>query len=282
MKNKEINFSEVFIKYFPGFLSVRDSQHRIVYINEPFREWISSLTDMNVIGLTNDDICDFVDGNVANVFSQCHDLTLTYMENNEESNKIMSFEHEDSLRYFDVTKFKSLVEGEVYIFTLAIDITDSYNEKMLYQKQAKTDALTGVYNRSILDNLKLNSDNLLIYIDLDNFKYINDSFGHLVGDKVLCDVANILKKTFRHDDYLVRMGGDEYLIIIGCTDDVDVKEALQEIEIRFKTKFQKNYPQLSFSFGYNRFESDIDTTLDIIDRKMYKNKATKKGNAYMS
>ncbi|WP_429072737.1 diguanylate cyclase domain-containing protein, partial [Aeromonas veronii] len=83
-------------------------------------------------------------------------------------------------------------------------------------------------------------------------------------------------KTFRHDDYIVRMGGDEYLIIIDCTENVDVKEALQEIEIRFKTKFQKNYPQLSFSFGYNRFESNIDTTLDIIDRKMYKNKATKK------
>lgn len=276
MSKTAINFSDVFIKYFPGFLSVRDSKHRIVYINEPFREWVASLTDMNIIGLTNDDICDLVDGNVANVFSQCHDLTLTYMDNNEESNKIMSFKFDDNVHYFDVTKFKSVVEDEVYIFTLATDITDSYNEKMLYQKQAKTDPLTGIYNRSVLEDLQLKSDNLLIYMDLDNFKYINDSFGHLAGDKVLCDVANILKKTFRHDDYIVRMGGDEYLIIIDCTEDVDVKEALQEIEIRFKTKFQKNYPQLSFSFGYNRFESNIDTTLDIIDRKMYKNKATKK------
>ncbi len=175
-----------------------------------------------------------------------------------------------------------MVGDDSYIFTLATDITSSYNEKMLFQKQAKTDPLTGIYNRNILEDLQLNSDNLLIYIDLDNFKSINDSFGHLAGDKVLCDVANILKKIFRHDDYIVRMGGDEYLIIIGCTEDVDVKKALLEIETRFKTKFQENYPQLSFSFGYNRFESNIDSTLDIIDKKMYKNKATKKSGIGMS
>jgi diguanylate cyclase (GGDEF)-like protein len=204
------------------------------------------------------------------------------MADHEKSNKILSFTSEDSLHYFDVTKFKSMVGDDSYIFTLATDITSSYNEKMLFQKQAKTDPLTGIYNRNILEDLQLNSDNLLIYIDLDNFKSINDSFGHLAGDKVLCDVANILKKIFRHDDYIVRMGGDEYLIIIGCTEDVDVKKALLEIETRFKTKFQENYPQLSFSFGYNRFESNIDSTLDIIDKKMYKNKATKKSGIGMS
>lgn len=282
MKDAAIDFSDVFIKYFPGLLSVRDAKHRIVYINEPFRKWVAAFTDISIIGLTNDDICGLVDGHVAKVFSQCHDLTLTFMADHEKSNKILSFTSEDSLHYFDVTKFKSMVGDDSYIFTLATDITSSYNEKMLFQKQAKTDPLTGIYNRNILEDLQLNSDNLLIYIDLDNFKSINDSFGHLAGDKVLCDVANILKKIFRHDDYIVRMGGDEYLIIIGCTEDVDVKKALLEIETRFKTKFQENYPQLSFSFGYNRFESNIDSTLDIIDKKMYKNKATKKSGIGMS
>lgn len=269
-----INFSDIFIKNFPGFLSVRNSKHQIVYINKPFSEWVANFTDMNIIGLTNNDICDLVDNNVADVFSQCHDMTLTYMDNNEKSNKIISFKFVDNVHHFDITKFKSVVENDVYIFTLAIDITDSYNKKMLYQKLAKTDSLTRIYNRNVLEELQLTSDNILIYIDLDNFKYINDSFGHLAGDKVLCDVANILKESFRHDDYIIRMGGDEYLIIIN-NEGADVEEVLQRIEIRFKTAFQNNYSRLSFSFGYNHFESNIDTTLDIIDRKMYKNKAAK-------
>lgn len=108
------------------------------------------------------------------------------------------------------------------------DITKEYlkqknqeNKLKAIKKAADTDALTGIYNRIgaqrlIVEYLHKSNNQMsaFIIIDLDNFKKINDSLGHLQGDEVLKQVANILKENFRKTDIIARLGGDEFIVFM--------------------------------------------------------------------
>lgn len=93
------------------------------------------------------------------------------------------------------------------------------------EKSAITDYLTGLYNRDgfyrkiqeWVDN-KVTKDITFLYIDLDNFKYYNDTFGHAVGDRILQEVAEILRAGAKEDGFVTRYGGDEFLVSLSYVD----------------------------------------------------------------
>ena len=81
--------------------------------------------------------------------------------------------------------------------------------------KTKIDPLTGIYNRRIIENIK--NFSVIVMCDIDNFKDINDRFGHNVGDEIIKGVASILKNSIRDSDYVCRFGGDEFFIsFYGC------------------------------------------------------------------
>ncbi len=105
---------------------------------------------------------------------------------------------------------------------LALTYNDIYtlnkvNETMLRQK-AEHDPLTGLANRNTFDNLKLiinaNTSLVLLLIDVDYFKGVNDNYGHKIGDQVLIKVAKTLQKCFRSQDFVMRIGGDEFAAVM--------------------------------------------------------------------
>ncbi len=123
-------------------------------------------------------------------------------------------------------------EGRKVVFELFKDITDSQD---LLQEQLKemqslivktnellvTDVLTGLYNRRFIEErlpVDFSSNNVLdlpaqlVMIDIDHFKLVNDQYGHLMGDKVLKDVARLMKQTFHETEIIARYGGEEFLI----------------------------------------------------------------------
>ena len=124
----------------------------------------------------------------------------------------------------------SLKVSEMFIdrqrhFTAVVD--DISDRKALIQNLrnlAEHDSLTGLYNRLYFSEeleqvviKKLRGDKntiALLYIDLDNFKYINDTMGHLAGDQLLVEVGSILKSNTRDSDLLARLGGDEFAVIL--------------------------------------------------------------------
>lgn len=156
---------------------------------------------------------------------------------------------------------------------------------------AKTDELTGLYNRrGFLDYAQLEIGNpenkgkraLICYADMDNLKYVNDKFGHDDGDFALREIAAILKDTFRENDIIGRMGGDEFIVfaMIQVSDyEKQIKDRLENITRRHNAEAGKPYP-IEMSSGICEFQCgadiDIHEVIDRADEKLYKEKVEKK------
>ena len=161
--------------------------------------------------------------------------------------------------------------------------TQSLKEEIEKLKEAiYKDELTNVYNRKWLhDNLLKEKENsfknggVLVMIDLNYFKAVNDTFGHIVGDKVLIFMANALKKS-RHE--VVRYGGDEFIIFFNKNSSLEAAlktlHNIREDIINKKLKSGDDSFRVSFSFGGTAFkEGDtLNKVIEIADKNMYADK----------
>ena len=110
------------------------------------------------------------------------------------------------------------------------NIQKEKERELAFINQAQRDSLTNLYNKMVtqdliintLENIKPNSKHALYLIDLDNFKNVNDSFGHAAGDIVLTQIADKLRQSFRETDIVGRIGGDEFLVMLKNIHDLDV------------------------------------------------------------
>lgn len=110
----------------------------------------------------------------------------------------------------------------------------------------------------------------VMFIDLDNFKRVNDTFGHLVGDKVLKRVAEIMRKQIRQEDRLYRYGGEEFLIVCRTSPEgafVIAERIRKEIEKEMKEKYG-----VTVTIGISRIEDSIEEAIENADRKLYSGK----------
>ena len=163
--------------------------------------------------------------------------------------------------------------------------------KIAYEKEkklARTDGLTGIINqRFFIELLRLeykrsiryNHCLTLAYLDLDNFKEINDRFGHCVGDKLLRLIAQTIQKQIRETDTIARLGGDEFALLLPETHYETGKVTLQRIQQILKTTIEGYYPQVSFSIGAVTFISlpdSVDLMLNKADSLMYQVKKSGK------
>jgi len=164
-------------------------------------------------------------------------------------------------------------------------ILNSLIEKLRYR--AMYDPLTLTYSRYYtydflfreIEKIKrrFESNMCIVYMDLDNFKYVNDSFGHNAGDMVLKSVAHLLKSNFRKADVIGRIGGDEFLIIVSnCKKEYIVKK-LEELRKFIEEEFYRY--KLSFSYGIVSIPEEsvnIEEAIVMADKRMYKNKEIRK------
>lgn len=266
-----------FVNSFPGFLTIRNSHHKIIYVNNRLSDWLNEFINESIIGLTSKEITSMIDNShIAEVFNENYDLSISDINSGRKNNIIIKFHSGGIDNFFNVSKFTSIINGETYIFTIAIDITEPYNETMFFKNKSLSDPLTNAFNRSMLDNVNPIDNSLFVYLDIDHFKYVNDSFGHTAGDELLCKFVSIIKYCIRENDIVVRMGGDEFLLII---DDVNTNIAVaivDKIQHMVERDIKKHYPNISFSYGIGNYTGSIDETIREIDNNMYKNKLFKK------
>jgi len=158
------------------------------------------------------------------------------------------------------------------------------------KEMATKDSLTGLYNRHYFNqyiqdidkNQRKEHKNLMILIiDVDGFKYINDNYGHNIGDIVLKEVAKILRDSSRESDLTVRYGGDEFLIALYGSGQELVKNYIDRVEKSLKEWNRENdilRHSLSVSIGYDEYSSDkhILEAINNADKMMYENKIAKR------
>ena len=156
-----------------------------------------------------------------------------------------------------------------------------------YRKQALYDALTGVYNRKSFDQkierelamLDETESMVLIVFDINDFKWINDSFGHVAGDRVLQVVADSLRKNFRQSDFVARYGGDEFVVLVSGLSPEKVQERIHQFKtfisrIKFVSHARHKDIKVSISAGMataSPGESGA-SLLDRADQAMYRDK----------
>ncbi|MBA7547369.1 putative diguanylate cyclase DgcQ [subsurface metagenome] len=119
---------------------------------------------------------------------------------------------------------------------------------------------------------------MLAFLDIDNFKDINDSFGHEEGDKTLKEVIKLLKSTLREIDIICRMGGDEFLLIFPDSSFEEaslIKERLNRDLTKLNHFLKKPY-KIDLSIGFSEYAPDsplpMDELIRIADKKMYEDK----------
>ena len=155
--------------------------------------------------------------------------------------------------------------------------------------EISTDHLTGLYNRRRLDQylqrrIKARTENRILFaimLDLDEFKYINDKYGHVAGDCALVETAGLLRKAcMGSDDFIARMGGDEFIIVGERTGSEEIKRLMEDI---YKYVSEYNQSQrsdfvLMLSMGYSIFckEDTVDSFLAAADKEMYESKEERK------
>jgi len=166
-----------------------------------------------------------------------------------------------------------------YVIGNAADITIETREADALRKQTLHDPLTGSYNRRYLDAFAVtaaaDASWAVINIDLDGFKQINDRHGHEHGDEVLREIAEFIGKRLRENDALVRVGGDEFLILLANASTTTLQSLLTRLEA------DSNSAPCRYSLGSAQRENgeDLQHTIVRADAQMYARRRQARGGA---
>ena len=157
-----------------------------------------------------------------------------------------------------------------------------YNFQPQQQKTLKllyTDSLTGTYNRRYYDDYIQNAEDIqaAVMIDVDNFKYINDNYGHDAGDIVLHSIAQTILSCVRRSDAVIRYGGDEFAVIFYQIPEEAFENKLEKIRYLVEILSVNEYPKIhmSISVGGAYGTKRANELFKIADRMMYQSKRTK-------
>ena len=150
------------------------------------------------------------------------------------------------------------------------------------------DHLTLVFERRPLDSYLIDRIRAsrsgrhfaLIMLDIDDFKSINDRFGHVAGDEALKDAAQILKSCVRSGDFLARYAGDEFVIVLDTGNFLvpeQMVERIRECTVAFNSGSHKPY-SISFSAGFAVYDPalSLDSFISQVDALMYRDKSSRK------
>jgi diguanylate cyclase (GGDEF)-like protein len=168
------------------------------------------------------------------------------------------------------------------IFT-GVDMVLNFNflvrENQKLKVISKIDPLTKVLNRRGLNLIDVNKYQFIVMVDLDDFKFLNDRYGHSMGDDYLVRFSLIARENLRPDDLVVRWGGDEFLLAFtGIPRGEKGNKAVEKIMSRILKEYSSsgNNPEFTFSYGIASLEISFDRSLKEADARMYEMKNKRK------
>ncbi|MDF2844091.1 MAG: diguanylate cyclase/phosphodiesterase with sensor [Herbinix sp.] len=269
---------------------------RLFYIN-PYPVLITRLKDGKIIeaskracsllGIDEDEIKNYhsIDRFIKNESKAA--LLEELKENNNTYNRIVEYNFNGNQTW--VTANYELIDyhGEKCILTGIMDITEIRKNEEELSHYASTDALTGILNRRMglkkLEELLEEAKDspigfVLCFLDINNLKKVNDTYGHTEGDRYIITLCEIIQSKLQEEDIFFRFGGDEFIIIFRDKDRTQAENIWNKIRqlLNEKNEHEKNPYQIMASHGLFYYSSDMDMDLDEIiekaDKQMYKEK----------
>lgn len=207
---------------------------------------------------------------LSNIPEEKRIISMTNKENEQKSFKVMIDKYED--------------DTNIIVFT---DISKNLMDKDILRDKAEKDKLTGCYNREylhgIFDNfvekrLAQSKQTGIILFDIDNFKSINDTYGHNRGDEVLKTLSKLLHSNTREDDILIRWGGEEFIILFSSNSFLEALRLAEKFRSLIESEYFEEIEHLTCSFGLTLYRSKelLETTIERADKALYKAKANGK------
>ena len=229
-------------------------------------------------------------GSIANIFAKNNDFfIMSDIENNDFWTDYL-FSHPDITRIvsilnanqdlidFEITLKK--IENKSDYIVVFNDITSYISEKNEYKYFAYHDHLTKIFNRQKFDEMfikaleykkRYKDDLSIILIDLDHFKNVNDTYGHLIGDLVLIAIVETVKKELRINDIFARWGGEEFIILLPRTNINGAYIKAEELRQSIESYVNKELPQVTISAGVTQINNtdDINSCIKRVDEALY-------------
>ena len=177
--------------------------------------------------------------------------------------------------------YNSNDEPEIVLAT-ASDITENWHKQNMLKQKIQRDSLTHLYNleagkylaNDYIKNFPSNK-HALIVLDVDHFKSVNDTFGHLIGNELLVSLAKYLLVHSANDDIVIRMGGDEFIIFIKETDKIQIQHHCEEL-LNCLDEITLDHQDVPFSLSLGVYLFDHDTLFDhafeFADEALYQSK----------
>jgi diguanylate cyclase (GGDEF) domain len=283
LKESTENLQKIF-ETAPAAMLIINGSDLSVMLKNKFAVEIIGKTNSNIDSLKLDSIFDSVSNKSSDFIAK--------IKNNE---KIENYEATISIENIKkivlISSTKIYFDNKASILLGLTDITKHKQEEESLKRLATYDGLTGLVNRRsgwlILENTFDQAkagiiDFSICFIDIDNLKHVNDSFGHDEGDWYIKTIAEVLKKNVRHTDCVFRYGGDEIIILLHECDTKNGEIVMSKVEATLnEIQISQNKPySLIISYGivnYKSYNADtLDNYIRYADQLMYKNKKSKK------
>lgn len=270
-------------------VSADDQGHRIIFVNEAFER---------ITGYSHDDVMGKSSSILYGRNTQKEELVKI-----SQSLKDRMPVHTEVIHYkksgeeiwleLDIVPISDEVGLNTHWVAVMRDITQRKQTEMKIQQLAFYDAMTGLPNRQLLidrlkqrlsSSLRSHHSGAVLFIDLDNFKSLNDTHGHDVGDMLLVEVARRIVECVRNSDTVGRLGGDEFVVIINELDEnlrdaaVQTSTVCEKILLSFKAPFLLNgyihhtTPSIGVTLFNHELPASVDELLKRADLAMYKAK----------
>jgi len=270
--------SKVFEETREGII-IEDSEHKVITVNDAALK-ITGLSEAEVIGRKIDYFFRFLDDKTAVEIRQAIESSGTW----QGETVIKRTEHEDIPVWMTINTVYNKNKQPINYVVMAADISEIYRSREQLEHAATHDSLTGLPNRTLLyDRLesalhrcrRRKCMGAVLFLDMDDFKEINDNLGHSWGDELLLQCSQRLRHVMRAEDTVGRLGGDEFLIIV---EDVESRRNIEKIAQNVLNcftepfKLAENEYAISVSIGISTFHEDGDCPEDLIsaaDQAMY-------------
>ncbi|MGB7402644.1 MAG: ABC transporter substrate-binding protein [Arcobacter sp.] len=260
------------------FILYKDNKFRYLGCNKSFEKFVGKKKS-EIIG-KND--FELFSKEYAQLFRK-RDMEALNLNSMHINNEQVVYENQNIIIQSKVIPFKYTKSKKEGILVVCRDITELHDIHEKLKKEAYHDELTNIFNRKAFNErieekfdlyYRYKNEFCIAMYDIDDFKRINDTYGHDVGDKVLIDMTKYIKQHIRKTDLIFRVGGEEFVILFPKTPILEAFEAIEKIRVEVSNLNLIKDKKVTISIGITQVkENDNPTSIyERIDKLMYVSK----------